>query len=63
MKIIKVIKFGEKSILGRKRKGYNIKRKRNKYNSYNIVKKIKNKIIYYLLLFINNLIESFYTEE
>ena len=53
----------DKPLLGRKRKGDNTKRKRNKYDPYNIMKKIKNKIIHYLLLFINNLIESFYTEE
>ena len=48
---------------GRKRKDDNTKRKRNKYSTYNIMKKIKNKIIHYLLLFINKLIKSLYTKE
>ena len=62
---IKIIRdtIKEKPLLGRKRKGDNSIRKRNKYDTYNIIKKIKNKIIHYLLLFINNLIKSFYTIE
>ena len=48
---------------GRKKKDDNTKRKRNKYSTYNIIKKIKNKIIHYLLLFINKLIKSLYTKE
>ena len=48
---------------GRKKKDDNTKRKRNKYSTYNIMKKIKNKIIHYLLLFINKLIKSLYTKE
>ena len=48
---------------GRKRKDDNTKRKRTKYSTYNIMKKIKNKIIHYLLLFINKLIKSLYTKE
>ena len=48
---------------GRKRKDDNTKRKRNKYSTYNIMKKIKNKIIHYLLLFINKLIKSLYSKE
>ena len=63
IKIQKNTKFKEKPILGRKRKGDNTKGKRNKYDAYNIIKKIKVKIIHYLLLFINSLIQSFYTKE
>ena len=48
---------------GRKKKDDNTKGKRNKYSTYNIIKKIKNKIIHYLLLFINKLIKSLYTKE
>ena len=48
---------------GRKKKDDNTKRKRTKYSTYNIMKKIKNKIIHYLLLFINKLIKSLYTKE
>ena len=48
---------------GRKKKDDNTKRKNNKFRTYNLVKKIKNKIIHYLLLFINNLIKSLYTKE
>ena len=63
IKIQKNTKFKEKPILGRKRKGDNTKGKHNKYDAYNIIKKIKVKIIHYLLLFINSLIQSFYTKE
>ena len=59
IKIQKNTKFKEKPILGRKRKGDNTKGKHNKYDAYNIIKKIKIKIIHYLLLFINSLIQSF----
>ena len=62
IKIQKNTKFKEKPILGRKRKGDNTKGKHNKYDAYNIIKKIKKikiKIIHYLLLFINSLIQSF----
>ena len=59
IKMQKNIEFEEKPLLGRKRKGDNTKRKRNKYDAYNIIKKIKVKIIHYLLLFINSLIQSF----
>ena len=48
---------------GRKKKDDNTKRKNNKYRTYNIIRKIKNKIMHYLLLFINNLIKSLYTKE
>ena len=43
-------------LLGRKRKGDNTKGKRNKFSAYNIIKKIKNKIVHYILLFVNKLI-------
>ena len=59
IKIQKNTKFKEKPILGRKRKGDNTKGKHNKYDAYNIIKKIKVKIIHYLLLSINSLIQSF----
>ena len=48
---------------GRKKKDDNTNRKNNKYRTYNLIKKIKNKIMHYLLLFINNLIKSLYTKE
>ena len=48
---------------GRKKKDDNTKRKNNKYRTYNIIRKIKNKIMHYLLLFINNLIKSLYKKE
>ena len=48
---------------GRKKKDDNTKRKNDKYRTYNIIRKIKNKIMHYLLLFINNLIKSLYTKE
>ena len=48
---------------GRKKKDDNTKRKNNKYRTYNIIRKIKNKIMHYLLLFINNLIKSLYTKD
>ena len=46
-----------------KRKDDNTKRKRNKYNIYNIMKKIRNKIIHFLLLFINKLIKLLFTKK
>jgi len=49
--------------LGRKRKNDDSKRNRDKFDTYNIIKKIKNKIINYLILSINNLIQSLYTKE
>ena len=49
--------------LGRKRKNDDSKRNRDKFDTYNIIKKIKNIIIKYLILSINNLIESLYTTE
>ena len=46
-----------------KRKDDNTKRKRNKYNIYNKMKKIRNKIIHFLLLFINKLIKLLFTKK
>ena len=45
------------------RKDDNTKRKRNKYSIYNIMKKIRNKIIHFLLLFINKLIKLLFTKK
>jgi hypothetical protein len=52
-----------KPLLGRKRKGDNTQRKRNKFSEYNIIKKIKNKIVHYLLIFVNKLIKSLYSKQ
>ena len=52
-----------RSQLGRKRKGDNTNRKRNKFSAYNIIKKIKNKIVHYILIFVNKLIKSLYTKQ
>ena len=63
-KNIKDIKNNVKTnLLGRKRKDDDSKRNRDKFDTYNITKKIKNKLIQYLILSINNLIQSLYTKE
>ena len=49
----------EIKLLGRKRKDDDSKRNRDRFDTYNITKKIKNKLIQYLILSINNLIQSF----
>ena len=49
--------------LGRKRKNDDSKRNRDRFDTYNINKKIKNIIINNLILSINNLIQSLYTKE
>ena len=49
--------------LGRKRKNDDSKRNRIKFDRYNIIKKIKNIIINYLILSINNLLQSLYIKE
>jgi len=53
----------EANLLGRKRKDDDSKRIRDRFDTYNITKKIKNKLIQYLILSINNLIQSLYTKE
>ena len=64
IKNIKDIKNNfETKFLGRKRKDDDSKRNRDKFDTYNITKKIKNKLIQYLILSINNLIQSLYTKE
>ena len=50
-------------LLGRKRKNDDSKRNRDKFDTYNIIKKIKNIIINHIILFINNLILSLYTKK
>ena len=52
-----------KKILGRKRKDDTTVGERTKYSSYNIIKKIKNKIIHNILMLVNHLIKSLYTKE
>ena len=51
------------NLLGRKRKDDDSKRNRDRFDTYNITKKIKNKLIQYLILSINNLIQSLYSKE
>jgi len=53
----------EIKLLGRKRKDDDSKRNRDRFDTYNITKKIKNKLIQYLILSINNLIQSLYSKE
>ena len=55
--------YPKEKYLGRKRKNDDSKRNRDKFDTYNIIKKIKNIIIHYLILSINNLIQSLYTTE
>ena len=50
-------------LLGRKRKNDDSKRNRDKFDTYNIIKKIKNIIINHIILSINNLILSLYTKK
>lgn len=52
-----------KKILGRKRKDDTTVGERTKYSSYNIIKKIKNKIIHNILMLVNRVIKSLYTKE
>ena len=66
----KINKIGEpkdiecgKKILGRKRKDDTTVGERTKYSSYNIIKKIKNKIINNILMLVNRVIKSLYTKE
>ena len=63
-KNIKDIKIHiEKHLLGRKRKNDDSERIRTEFDTYNITKKIKNKLIQYLILSINNLIQLLYSKE
>jgi hypothetical protein len=48
----------ESGMLGRKRKGDSSNRRHNKYNSDNIIIKIKNILKKYLIIFINNIIKN-----
>jgi len=64
IKNIKDIKNNiETNLLGRKRKNDDSKRNRDKFDTYNITKKIKNKLIQYLILSINKLIQSLCSKE
>ena len=56
--INKIVIGRESGMLGRKRKGDSSNRRHNKYNSDNIIIKIKNILKKYLIIFINNIIKN-----
>jgi hypothetical protein len=56
--INKIVIGRENGMLGRKRKGDSSNRRHNKYNSDNIIIKIKNILKKYLIIFINNIIKN-----